>query len=490
MNLKTLLGTIILSLVLSEVILAQESNLKLSDYQYPNLKRRTLDTEIDFNNRYLKKYDSEDYTEFSLRRFTLDNKTKYSYSHNTSSRQQQLDIFFNQKLDFLNNKWEYSEGNFEESINKDRLYNADFNLYLVNRFFLNAKTFYELNFTSNINIYDNLWIYGGSEDENFIRKVNTYIYIPLKIGKGRIEQIQDVSHAAFILKALSEVGVSSNFGENHVQEFATLLTGLKNKRLLNHRKNELDELEIIDSFLESKDISKNDTMKYYYILKDMWSYGNLPVRKNGLGYALFVTPGYNYQEEYQAGRYDGPPYTLKANYLLLNFGAEVTYEHPINLNWQNIIEAKIRGSILNGKKEYFTFDGDNYSQITQPNISLHFAQKYAYYPNLRAYFELGYSADYIKFIPSSELDEKNRLDFNEEGVQARIFANFNYFLSPELKLSVISVADYQWMDSENYIPIDFNHPVNTVTSISNSSYTYGSKGGNLSCSIKLTYSFF
>jgi hypothetical protein len=106
--------------------------------------------------------------------------------------------------------------------------------------------------------------------------------IPLMIGHGRIDPVQDARLAVYILQDLQKAGRLEKVpGPVEIDEFAGLISRVKNQRFFDSREKLIWEIGQVNGWLESNGIlNRNDTVTFTR-LYDNWLYSSGPVREAG-----------------------------------------------------------------------------------------------------------------------------------------------------------------------------------------------------------------
>ena len=326
--------TVIFLLSLCGIGYAQLQDFDLSDYKLPVLERKALETNFNLsgNNNY---YNGTEKVGFN----TYNGRILANYNHYINSAGYQRESNFGLDLlsNFANRKEDeellYKISNFEPLLYYNR---ENRKYYQTNKFFetnLNLSYQYRKNaFYSRYSVND--------ESKDNIKTHSILAYVPLKLGVGRIEQIQDARHAIYLFEELSKIDrVSSEKTDKEIIEFAELISELKNKRFFDSRLRRIAELESIDSFLLSHKYLLESDVKYFSTLADYWDFGNRPIRYSGTRYSGVILPGYyfyNYNNPGDGQSFYNGKYNLSA--LLLNGGFEIKHEKPVNLLWQNSVD--------------------------------------------------------------------------------------------------------------------------------------------------------
>jgi hypothetical protein len=123
---------------------------------------------------------------------------------------------------------------------------------------------------------------------------NFEIEVPLLIGKGRIEQVQDARLAIYILDELQKKGRIARIpGEKDILAFASLISGIKNERFFDSRICKIAEIEKVDSFLQANALITVSDAAYFTTVNYNWDFSSGPVRKSGKRISAGIVPEFD-----------------------------------------------------------------------------------------------------------------------------------------------------------------------------------------------------
>jgi hypothetical protein len=107
-------------------------------------------------------------------------------------------------------------------------------------------------------------------------------------GKGRLEMISDASFATFWLNDLKAKNVLNEISAQQIQQLATMITRVRNTRIIDFRFRAIDQIKMYDSFFQhSGFVSKPDAV-YYSTLYDHYLYANNYLRFSGIRKTYFA----------------------------------------------------------------------------------------------------------------------------------------------------------------------------------------------------------
>ena len=520
----TKLKLILLSLLFFQISKAQTKDFNLSDYKLPNLARRTLDFKFGLTENFTSYNFPEEtnvsyynYTQYAGKRRnnSFNSNFELTYKRYLNKRNLQRNTLFALRNDIRMNsdKINYEpEENYKYKSNGNN-FNPFLNYELINRNYFNGESFIEtdVNLTFDVqNGKNKLESIGNDYRQTLNTKQKDHhinFELPLKIGKGRVEQVQDARHAVYLLDELSKIDkVKTNYNNKDIIKLSKFISELKNKRFFDSRIRRRYEYAALDSFFTANNYLVDSDIEYFSTLSDFWIYGGNPIRESGKRTSLVFLPSYNYdfykEEEDEERIQSSSKYTgneiekNRLNIFSIIGGVEYVKEKPINLYWQNSISAYAYGGLFFGNllNEYEDDTADKYDQdIDNPNVQLSYNQTFGFYPNSRTNFLFGYSGDFIQIFKNND-DEK--LSFDAKGFRLALNASAYYYISPQLRIMGECTVFHYWQDSEEHNFIDFDNPDSSYALNGNfDSYSYPDshyreKQFSSSFRVNLVYSFF
>ena len=487
MKLKSI-GLLLILLFTGLSTFSQFKNFNLSDYKLPDLKRKSLDLEFDLSggSNFNTNMNDDKYTQKS---FSGNFDLVYRSFHNNSRVQQESFLRFATSYRAYNNMF-----NDDKTIQNLRFYTS-INFQKTYRNYFKEKKFYELDFK----------VYGNSshyKDKDFTElpisdertNYSTYsILLPIKIGKGRIEQVQDARLAVYIVEALNKENRLNTINNKEIFEIAELISQLKNKRFFDSRIRKAYELEAIDSLFRVKNYVTDHDSRYFTTLLDMWEFGGQPFRSSGTRISAAIYPGYyRYSSKFENENYDSERSISDA--FILSGGLEVSHEKPLNLYWQHSLGINANaGLMLGSKNERF---GEPMDKERAPNMQLGLFNTFGYYPNTRTHIRLALYFDYIQIFDKTN-EEKNIKGFESKYFATVADLSAYYYFSPKLKISFNYGLNYNSQDSPDGLYISsysshayFNNFVANVYRDNHNLSTFTKKRFRQEFNISLTQSIY
>lgn len=410
----------ILSFIVIGHVNAQHKDYDIGSYKTGDYKRKALD--FDFGASGFFKNHMEDGKDQSF-----NSKLSLTYRQTKNSRKLYENTYLTLAgtIDYRNTDYtEYSSNNSNiNNLYKTNRYDYSIRFGRTGYHYLNEKNlFFEFSPWAHLSQSEQIW--RREEIRQNSKSMYAYALSNIGIGKGKLEQVEDARQAVYILDDLKNKGVLiRELTTDEINEMATIMTQIKNKRQFDSRIRLIQEIETIDSLLVAKGyLDKTNTTAYYTSLYDNWIYGNTPERLSGHRFSVGITPEYSFNRD----KYDyknEPPYDIyndsqkRINTLFKgSLYVKYTYEKPVKQKFQNSFSTSLVTSL--GK---YRLDEHNFYQNS---LYLHYG--WGYYPNTRTYAGIGLN---------QSLDEA-RFSEDYKTFNSDTFLNMNayYYLSPQLRL--------------------------------------------------------
>ncbi len=237
------------------------------------------------------------------------------------------------------------------------------------------------------------------------------ISVPLLVGHGRIEQIQDARLAIYILEELQKAGRISKMPTNEdILEFSRLISGLKNERFFDYRLRKMIEMEKVDSFLQAKEFISSPDVRYYTIVDDNWEYAQGPVRESGNRLSAGLVPEFRYYYSDEETTYTSPDDTSEQKNTRKTAGIKLQTmyesEKPLNLHWQRSMSATLSyGYSKNLNTNQLSENPERKSDTDELTLEAAFDYGMGYFPNSRTDITGLFSLDLQQFNKKENLDE-------------------------------------------------------------------------------------
>ncbi len=417
---------------------AQIDSFKLANYKLPYVKRKML--EMSFNlagdNDWSKMERKSSSNVNKANDFNLGGNIDLNYSDffNQEKRQGQSQINLFLSPNFRKYK---SKGSGYTPKIKDKNLSSSFYLNRKDRFYFKPKLFFELapmvhyTFLGKKDYEENIAPSTGTNRDEISKTHQAKAELGLRLGKGRITQVQDARHALYIVETLQKQNrLKSGKTNEQITELADKIAEILNQRFFDGRLRHIAEIEEIDSFLQVNNYVNKTDARYFSSLNDIWSFGNIHRRLNGKRISAAIVPAYRFSS-YKKSEDNTTTETLKARGFSLDLGLNFDYHKPVDLYWQHDFNAALYAGFLKGKQTRGVENDDNDLEI--PKIQFGLDHNLSYFPNTRTMLKLGYKIKFIKTFAGEDLGSKIMVDataFNMFG-----YFQAKYYVSPRFRIN-------------------------------------------------------
>ncbi len=423
---------------------AQKIDFKLQDYQLTDVKFRS------FNNS-LSAYSIGE-SNSNLSADTLLNSsshTSFNYSANvkmyTNTRQRQSLLLVNGQT-------------YGHRLNNDQLdktvktrqytWNISSSASYNNRFYVRPLLFIELEPTFLYTFYQNNTLSqskSGDIKEQYTENRPYYDFrLPLKIGYGRLERVEDARQALFLVQQLKKSKrLSRDLSKQDMIELSSFVSKLRNKRFFDDRLQRIYQLKMIDSFYRANNYSEVLDATYYTTTMDYWMFGGTPIRNNGARVSLAVYRGIG-QEKQDRTESGTSTYFKRSTAASINqmfFGPEYIVDKPISEAWQSTTSIRVyKGD--RSTNNVSTFLGyDSYDTLNIKGSQLHLSQTIGYYPTTRTWLRITqqFSVSRLKVDAIEHgLIEPPFKVLDDSPFQHSVYTidvDYNYYISPRFRFN-------------------------------------------------------
>lgn len=246
-------------MIFPEVLTGQFSGFDLSKYKLPDIRNRRLDLYFNLDQNV-----SSDITQLTgidttkVRQNILLGSINLGYYHfrNTEKYKGDLNVstYFSPQVGRSRRNDLLRES---KNIRSNLVIQSTNCFYNQNKYFIELDPYFSLNSVNN-RYYRDLSTNSSSDEREAMHY--TSLSIPVSVGHGRIEPVEDARLAIYILEELNKAGKISEIpGDVVVLEMAREISRIKRERFFDTRLRKIKELMVIDSFLvANKLISAND----------------------------------------------------------------------------------------------------------------------------------------------------------------------------------------------------------------------------------------
>jgi hypothetical protein len=423
--------TSILMYFLSCSLFGQKStiNYDLSSYKLPELKRHELEIKLDLNqNRSYSNDNTASYSSYSkCTSINFNFNPTYYYYLNTKRLQFESTSSIGPfSFRYYKNT---NSGSESREINFTIVHYGDYRFYLKNKLFVE----FDLNSGINVDQYYNK----TNEEKNY--DGSSTLTIPIKIGVGRIERVEDARLAVYILDDLKKNDkLGKEPSQDEITEFAQFLSKLQNERFFDSREKKIWALQQIDSFMVANNLLKQEDVLSISLINDNWDNADGPHRETGFRFSAGIFNGYS--NSISSDKYEISDNDIKQNRFTYRTGitGEIVYEKPVNLYWQFSINDRIyvgpyfvTGTTTQNNNDYKGSETTLYANN-------YFNSGLGYYPNSRTalLLNMNLSIYYYKTKDTSEdalpaSDEDKSFNFSPG-----ISLTGSYYFSRQLQLTI------------------------------------------------------
>ena len=337
------ISAMVSGLILVTAINGQYSGFNLSQYKLPDIKLNKLD--FNFDLYHVKDNNITQQSLLDERKSIVNNfsgSLNLTYFHYRNSEKYQGDLTAG-----INSQPSINSNRLNGLESTDNSLSTGFSVYSTNRFFNLKQYFLEVDplLSENIQIlktHDETSSTSTTDDR--YHNYSTSISVPVSIGHGRIEPVEDARLAIYILEELNKAGrISTLPPDNVVIEMAKEISKIKNKRFFDSRLRKIEELQSIDSFLVANNIISAHDISYFAVLNDQWDYASGPVRETGFA----ISAGFD--NNISLSKTNNEITTIGNATVVNEYASDIydlggflsiRYAKPVNLYWQNSLDAK------------------------------------------------------------------------------------------------------------------------------------------------------
>ena len=482
--------------------LTAQDQFRLSDYKNPDYKWQRLDLGFGLggtNSFLMQDIENGIKDKNFINRFQSEVSAAYYSTKNSEHYQGYLN--FGLLGDF------FAESDHDKNITdnldvkqKTNNQNIYLNAKTVNRFYGKRKQFVEINLDLDGQLYNSVEKNTAQPEElPFLNKKTDNIYqlsasLPLLIGKGRIEEVQDARLAVYIMDDLLKSGdLKRAPTSDEILAFSQFITQTKNQRFFDSRIRKIAEITAIDSFLTVVDLKAKSDASYYTLLNDNWDNANGPVRRTGGRFSVGFMPGIdlysNESQNYLKDTLNNPDiiesYTHRStdinNSWNIDAVALYTWEKPVNLYWQHVVNASIAYSLYYKQMTSKIYEMDTLyyegkSKLDSPNLNLNLGYSIGYYPNSRTHLDLGLVTTFYKYWGDEKFNNDVTRDAGKISVDCDLNLSCYYYISQQVRFSIWISSTYSYSKLNQELPV-------TESGERNSQYFYFRYGASLTYSI-------
>jgi len=449
---KFKLAALLLGIVANSVMYGQYADFDLSKYKLPDINTKRLDFNFDMNNSATK--NSSQYAGIGssdTKQNNLDGYVDLTYNQFINSEKYQGNLSMGMDINPALNT-----SDVNGTTSKTREIDADIYFYGETRFFNKKMDFLEVDPYISLGPIGNEYFEQNSTTSSREDNENSFytrISVPVSIGHGRIEPVEDARLAIYILEELDKIGVISGTpSDETVIEMAKTISKIKNQRFFDSRIRKIRELQVIDSFLVANNIVKSNDINYFAVLNDNWDYAYGPARESGFYYNVGIDNGFNLSRKNTETILNDNTYesVYKSNIYQVGGFVNVKYAKPINLYWQTAANFQASYNL-----EYTRDPDDIDNQTVNYNtniISTQLALSLQYLPNSRTSMKFSFNSSFSNLRGDRTSGGMVPLDYFLKGTSLSLIPKLDifYYVSPQLQVQLNSsfTKNNTWLYSE------------------------------------------
>jgi len=337
------ISAMISGLILATAINGQYSGFNLSQYKLPDIKLNKLD--FNFNLNHVKDNNITRQSFLDERKSIANyfsGALNLTYFHYQNSEKYQGDLSAGiSSQPSLNTNRQNELESTDNSLSTGLSFNSTNRFFNPKYFFIEVDPLLMANFQIR---KDHNETSSTSTTDERNHNYSTTLSVPLSIGHGRIEPVEDARLAIYILEELNKAGRISNLPpDNVVIEMAKEISKIKNKRFFDSRLRKIEELQSIDSFLVANNIISAHDISYFAVLNDQWDYASGPVRETGFA----ISAGFD--NNISLSKTNNEITTIGNATVVNEYASDIydlggflsiRYAKPVNLYWQNSLDVK------------------------------------------------------------------------------------------------------------------------------------------------------
>ncbi|HQW70625.1 MAG: hypothetical protein IPO45_03635 [Saprospiraceae bacterium] len=426
-NFKVIIACMIFLQLISTTSNGQQLNYK--DYQFPKVDYKSLQLNENLN--------------LGNNASATDRSTRFSNS-----------LFLNGSRYINNdNKQYYNSRTFSSIINTASASNA-FNTTAISdeifRKYRGDNKFFEYGYHAGI--YNNI-----RTKTNAYNNLSAYLNIPLKVGVGRINILNEVMLAEFIIDDLRREDIlTDTISQDMIFAFAGEIAKFNFTRILDNRNFRLQVLRSLSIWLKSNfPVKAASDIELTTILIDNYSFAGIGFRSIGSRFAVGIDPNISYSKYFKDGEYS----FSSGGALSMEFSVQKPISRYLQSNFYTIISLDINKS----KNTFYDSKEATISNVISPKVLV--AYKMGYYPNSRTNVELTTLMNYIFY--KMDYEDQRILDIKSTSIAPKIMLQSSYFINYKLRLfanfEVVYfhsfVKDFLNDPNMNFIPDDFSYNV-------------------------------
>ncbi len=360
-----------------------------------------------------------------------------SYSHfvNNAKVQALRSVSFNPSLRW--SKHEFPQLFVPEKV---RLFevNANFQTFSYNRFYISPSRFLEAGWDA-FGFYGRRDVKSSVDPPQLSENVNYTVRLPLKFGVGRIEPIDDVFRAKFMMDDMFENGVLQvPVLQDDLFELGRVMAYARNQRIFDFRRQRIFELTQLNNWFASKKIVDTGDLLYFTALTDNWLYAFRNTRFSGKRFSIGLTP----YRQFSDNNEESPTFTNG-----INFEALYEKQRPANQFWQLDHTLAFAAGYGRHNRNYF-----NETLLSWFFLSVTAGAEAGYYPNSRTRMSARAAVTPKYYLNASALQPAG-INSQVFDLNAQAGIEMDYLLNFRTRLNAGFSTVYNWSDGPAFFGV-------------------------------------
>lgn len=410
----------------------------ISNYYTPDIRRNALDLDLSGRSNHGNNKFSD------WKHSNIEGDFQASLHHFTHTRKRYSSLAASIAFEGSTSKTEN-----ENDISKYSYFNPGLSFSNINRFYNSSNAFISFGGGAqwsprkDYSFYDSP---ANQDIEELTEKLNAYmISLQIGVGKGRLESVEDARQAIYILDNLSKKGVlTRKLTDHEIFTLSQLISTVKNKRFFDSRLHLIEEITRVDSFFVHNELLESSDASYFTTLYDYWQHGALFERLSGKMFQSHISGDIRRGTQKNEWLGEEPVDIYDNRHQNFHWNNQLSYEKPVNLFWQNSINATFSIGYLRQRLERV---GPDPFWENNLNYSLSGSYSWAYYPNSRTNLSVGASQQFLFSRAVSPFEAERSYENGGKSFSTRssIGGNLNYYISPQFRLTawISSFFEYQ-----------------------------------------------
>lgn len=421
---------------------AQLDTFDLSHYAYADFVRHQLDVNVQMRNNgaWSRQVDNGQRLTDGYQGLLRGNFSAfYTLLRNTRQRQQALSVYVSGSPALGNTT------NSNPSLRKYATLNGRATVSSENRWYDTRQRFVEMDVISSG--------FANSQRETFDSQVSigqhydVTVQVPLKVGKGRIERVDDARMAVFILEALQqEQRLSRTPEEADILAFSALISRLRNQRFFDFRHKKIYELEMLDQFLQDRKLTDSPDTRYFTTLSDNWNFAINPYRQVGNRFSVGIAPELHVSHQIdrvESATFPDQVRRLQDHRFGLSVSTAYLSEKPINLYWQRTFFGELAYHRTGNAP---IFSGQTGTIFPDSRVSGTFRYGWVWHPSSRTILQATSQIQGRLLLPDEQAGFTSAIpDWN---LNAGLNTLVNYYIAPQIRLAVQFNVGYAYTRRE------------------------------------------